>query len=201
MHHRVREGAAVSILADSAIRAAIDRGDIVIDPMAPWAIGSNSVDLHLSRHLATIECDDHITGTLTTEREQKLHHFDIDDCFELLPGTLYLGSTVEWTSSGPYVPVLEGTSGAARLGISVHCTAGVGDLGFVGAWTLEITVVEPVIVFGGEPIAQLLFHIVQGKVEHPYDKKVGGSGYGANRDPRPQASRMWRKRRWPEPSR
>jgi dCTP deaminase len=136
---------------------------------------------------------------LSTVEEMKTfeRRIDPEEGWVLLPGELYLGATVEWTSSGPYLPVLDGTSGAGRLGISVHQTAGLGDVGFEGHWTLELTVIRPVFVFGGEPLAQLRFFRVQGQVRTPYREKSGVS-YADARDagPVPRASRMWRKRRW-----
>jgi len=193
----------VSILADGAILNAIEAGEIKIEPMAPWAVGTNSIDLHLSKHLAIPK----FGGTLprywtptffdarTEIKEVERFEIDPDKGFFLKPGQLYLGSTVEWTSSGPYLPFIDGTSGAGRLGISVHVTAGKGDVGFIGHWTLELTVVHPVRVYGGEPVAQIFFHTVVGTVMRPYHSKIG-SNYGGDRDPLPQASRMWNKKRW-----
>lgn len=181
----------MSILSDTAIRAAIERGDIRIDPMAPHAIGSNSVDVHLSPHLAV-----YTGATLRTDGECEIRRFDINPSSGrwLEPGELYLGSTVEFTDAGPYLPMLDGTSGAGRLGLGAHVTAGVGDVGFCGFWTLEITVVKPTIVFGGEPIGQLLFYEVSGAVEQRYDRKVGANY--ANQGALPMPSMMWRKPRW-----
>lgn len=181
----------MSILSDTAIRAAIERGDIIIRPMAPHAIGSNSVDVHLSPHLAI-----YAGPTLRTDGECEIRRFDINTATGtwLEPGELYLGSTVEFTDAGPYLPMLDGTSGAGRLGLGAHVTAGVGDVGFRGNWTLEITVVKPTLVFGGEPIGQVLFLEVSGEVERRYDRKPGANYTGQGALPMP--SRMWAKPRW-----
>lgn len=180
----------VSVLGDTRIREAMERGEIKIRPMAPDAVGSNSVDLHLSPHLAVYG-----EQVLDAREEADVIRFKIPPCgYVLMPGELYLGSTVEWTSSGPYLPVLEGTSSAGRLGISVHLTAGIGDQGFVGYWTLEIAVVRPVRIYGGEPVCQILFHEVAGRVAVPYGKKPGQNYQGAGELPQP--SRMWKKPRF-----
>lgn len=198
------------ILSDSRLRAALTSGEIEIRPMAPNAVGPNSVDLHLSKHLVFVVANQRASyqeGEFLDE-EQRWHidtrkamndhdenRIEIPNRgFLLRPGQLYLGSTVEWTSCGPYAPMLEGTSGAARLGISVHCTAGVGDVQFRGHWTLEITVTHPTLVFGGEPICQLILHEVAGTVERPYG--FGREKSYSNDDPRPQQSRMWSKPRF-----
>lgn len=189
----------MSVLGDVRIREAIERGEIKIEPMAPDAVGSNSIDLHLFPHLAVYN---HLafdaSGSLDTQAQggdEVIRRFDIpSEGYSLRPGELYLGSTVEWTSSGPYVPVLEGTSSAGRLGIAVHQTAGIGDQGFVGHWTLELSVVRPVRIYGGEPVCQILFHEVAGDVRTPYGRKAGQNYQGQG--PLPQPSRMWRKARF-----
>jgi dCTP deaminase len=55
----------------------------------------------------------------------------------LKPNTLYLGRTNEFTKTDRYVPMLEGRSSTGRLGLFIHVTAGFGDIGFAGYWTLE----------------------------------------------------------------
>lgn len=179
------------ILSDSRIRDAISRGEISIEPMAPHAIGSNSIDVHLSLHMAV-----YVDEELRTDRACEVRRWRIDrfNGTVLMPGELYLGATVERTESGPYLPTLDGTSGAGRLGLGAHVTAGVGDVGFRGHWTLEITVVKPVRVFGGEPIGQVLFEEVSGHVQRRYDRKHGANY--VDQGPWPMPSRMWRKPRF-----
>ena len=53
-------------------------------------------------------------------------------------GVLYLGATVEYTESNKLVPAIEGRSSLARMGLQVHVTAGFGDNGFCGEWTLGL---------------------------------------------------------------
>lgn len=48
------------------------------------------------------------------------------------PGRLYLGSTLEYTKTDKFVPMLEGRSSVGRLGLYIHVTAGFGDVGFSG---------------------------------------------------------------------
>jgi dCTP deaminase len=181
----------VTVLSDSAILAAMERREIVIAPMAPHAVGSNSIDVHLSVHLAVYK-----DVTLCTDRECDIRRFVVntDTGTWLEPGELYLGATVEFTDSGPYMPMLDGTSGAGRLGLGAHVTAGVGDVGWFGHWTLEITVVKPTLVFGGEPIGQVLFFKVEGEVMQRYDRKVGANY--VNQGPLPMPSKMWKKPRF-----
>lgn len=92
----------------------------------------------------------------------------------LRPGILYIGRTVERTSSEKFIPMLDGRSSGGRLGISIHICAGFGDIGFDGTWTLEITVVEPVIVYPYKEIAQVSYFKPYGSI----DKLYRGRYYG-----------------------
>lgn len=180
----------MSVLGDVRIREAIERGEILVEPMAPDAVGSNSIDLHLSPHLAVYE-----EGVLDVLFDNPVRRFQIGrGGYVLMPGELYLGSTIEYTASGPYLPVIEGTSSAARLGITTHAAAGMGDVSFLGHWTLEITVVRPVRVYGGEPVCQIVFLEVAGDVRAPYGRKPGCNYQ--HQGPLPQPSRMYRKSRF-----
>ena len=76
----------------------------------------------------------------------------------LEPGNLYLGKTIEYTESPIHVPMLEGRSSLARLGLWVHVTAGFGDKGFKGHWTLEIACIHPTRIYPGMEIAQLSWY-------------------------------------------
>lgn len=89
----------------------------------------------------------------------------------LHPGVLYLASTVERTKTPYHVPILEGKSSLARLGIQIHATAGFGDLGFDGTWTLEITVVYPTILRAGMRIGQIAFVEPVGEIDRLYAGK------------------------------
>ncbi len=111
----------------------------------------------------------------------------------LIPGILYLASTVEYTETHRHVPYLDGRSSVGRLGVSIHVTAGRGDVGFCNHWTMEIWVVNPIRIYPRVAIGQLTYHTVLGEVSRGYATKPGTT-YGAMaRDPMPQPSRLWRK--------
>ena len=88
-----------------------------------------------------------------------------------MPHEFYLGVTAEYTETHAHVPFLEGKSSTGRLGIDIHATAGKGDVGFCGYWTLEISVKQPVRVYKGMPIGQLIYFVVEGEVEVLYNTK------------------------------
>lgn len=142
-------------------------GRLLIDPFnAAWA-GPNSYDLTLADELRVytpLVLDmrhDNPAATVRIPPEGLI----------LYPGELYLGSTVERCGSKEFVTCVEGRSSVGRLGIQVHLTAGVGDIGFTDRWTLEITVVKPVRVYAGVRVCQALFFVAQGESSRRYRGK------------------------------
>ncbi len=195
----------MSVLVDSEIRRAYNRGAIVIEPFAPSSLGTNSYDVHLAKmmkvyapklirtldavhHLPEgviqqygVELDCH-TPNATTEIEIP------DEGYVLQPNVLYLASTIEYTESREYLPLLNGKSSIGRLGLSIHVTAGTGDVGFKGHWTMELFVIHPLRVYAGMAIGQLLWLDTKEMPDVSYDLKK--SAKYNNNDPLPQASKM-----------
>lgn len=164
----------------------MEAGRIVVEPFDPKCLGTNSYDVHLSKHLAV-----YTTDVLDAQSHNPIRHFEIpEEGFVLQPGTLYLGSTLEYTESHAHVPFLEGKSSIGRLGIDIHATAGKGDVGFCNHWTLEISCIMPVRVYAGMPVGQLIYFEVEGEIENMYNKK--SSAKYIQRSPLPQESMMWK---------
>ena len=83
----------------------------------------------------------------------------------LEPDKLYLGRTNEFTQTDRFVPMLEGRSSVGRLGLFIHVTAGFGDVGFAGYWTLEIFCVQPIRIYPNVEICQIYYHDIQGEYD------------------------------------
>ncbi len=174
------------ILSDRSILDAITTHDIVIDPYDRDCLGTNSYDVHLSKFMAC-----YIDEIIDAKKHNQVEHFEIPtEGIVLNPGKTYLGSTEEYTETRKYVPFLEGKSSVGRLGIDIHATAGKGDVGFCNHWTLEISVSQPVRVYAGMPIGQLIYFKVDGEVEVDYASK--SSAKYNQRTPRPVESMMWK---------
>lgn len=174
------------ILSDSEILASMERGAIIIEPFNRDNLGTNSYDVHLSKHLATYR-----NRVLDAREHNEIDHFEIPgDGYVLEPQINYLGSTIEYTESHEAVPFLEGKSSVGRLGIDIHATAGKGDVGFCNHWTLEISVKQPVRVYEGMPVGQLIYFLVEGEVLTPYNTKQ--SAKYNERTPLPVESQMFR---------
>ena len=147
-------------------------GYIDIKPFNRNQLGSNSYDLGLSEHLLVYDLPWHLDAALDCKKDNPVRRFKIpDEGYVLEPGELYLGSTIEHTISKGVMPYISGKSSIGRLGIAVHITAGTGDIGFRGHWTLEITVIKPIRVYAGMPFAQILYNVVLGKCDVPYALK------------------------------
>jgi dCTP deaminase len=174
------------ILSDKRILEEMEKGTIKITPYERDCLGSNSYDVHLGATLATY--NEHI---LDAKKHNQINHFEIpDDGFVLYPHIFYLGVTLEYTESWAHVPFLEGKSSTGRLGIDIHATAGKGDVGFCGNWTLEISVKQPVKVYKGMPIGQLIYFPVDGEIEVKYNEKKNAKYSGQHN--KPVESMMWK---------
>jgi dCTP deaminase len=174
------------ILSDSAILAACKEGKILIEPFKRENLGSNSYDVCLSKNLAIYPIPE-----LDAKKHNEIEHFTIpEEGFVLMPGELYLGSTQEYTETHNHLPILDGKSSVGRLGIDIHATAGIGDVGFKGYWTLELSVTKPVRVYEGMPIGQIIYYSVEGEVLHPYNKKTDAKY--SQQEHLPVESMMWK---------
>ena len=174
------------ILSDKMIFAEMKRGNIVIQPFHRKYLGSNSYDVHLGKWLAMyteeiLDCKKHNHVQFSTIPSEGI---------VLVPSRLYLGVTQEYTETHAHVPFLEGKSSIGRLGIDIHATAGKGDVGFCNTWTLEISVRQPVRIYTGMPIGQLIYFEISGEVGTPYHKKR--SAKYTKRTSRPVESMMWK---------
>lgn len=174
------------ILSDKRILEEMKRGSIVIKPFNRKYLGSNSYDVHLGKWLAMYEDE-----ILDSRKHNEVQYFKIPpEGLILVPSKLYLGVTHEYTETHRHVPFLEGKSSIGRLGIDIHATAGKGDVGFCNTWTLEISVRQPVRIYSGMPIGQLIYFEISGDVEVPYSKKK--SAKYRKRSIKPVESMMWK---------
>ena len=99
----------------------------------------------------------------------------------LSPYVGYLGSTVEYTETRNLFPYIDGKSSVGRNFILNHHTAGRGDDGFCGEWTLEIRVLYPTVVYPYMRIGQIYYEKFEGE-RMPYDKNIH-SHYNGQRGP------------------
>lgn len=159
------------ILSGLAIREKLGK-EIFIDPFNPAHLNPNSYNLTLHNELLVYQ-----EPCLDMKKENKITTLVIPpEGLVIEPGILYLGRTAEYTRTENYVPMLEGRSSIGRLGISVHSSAGFGDVGFAGYWTLEITCIQPVRIYPDVQICQIFYHNIEGTF-----KKYSSVKYQNNR--------------------
>lgn len=98
----------------------------------------------------------------------------------LNPQIGYLASTVEYTETYNLFPYIDGKSSLGRNFILNHHTAGRGDDGFCGTWTLEIRVLYPTVVYPYMRIGQIYYDEFRGERkqynENPASHYNGQSG-------------------------
>ena len=176
------------ILTDHQILMEMEKGTIKVETFNRDCLGSNSYDVHLGKTLAVYK-----DPVLDAKKHNEITPFEIpEEGYVLVPDKFYLGVTHEYTETMAHVPFLEGKSSVGRLGIDIHATAGKGDVGFCNYWTLEISVKQPVRVYAGMPIGQLIYFDVRGDLITPYNQKK--SAKYNQRTPFPVESMMWKNR-------
>lgn len=137
------------ILTGPAIAAAVAKGDILIEPFTTIDLNPNSYNYHLFPELYK---------TSISSPEGDISCFAIPDTGMLLePDCLYLGCTDELFHSTKYAMTLVGRSSVGRLGLFVNISADLGHMGSRNRWTLEIKVVQPVIIYPHQCIGQVAF--------------------------------------------
>jgi dCTP deaminase len=155
--------------------------DIFIEPFVEKQLNPNSYNLRL--HNEMLVYDDPM---LDMKELNSAHRIAIpDEGLLLTPGKLYLGRTIEYTKTFNCVPMIEGRSSVGRLGLFTHVTAGFGDIGFCGYWTLEMFCVMPIRIYAGVEIVQIYYHTIMGDFETYEDGK-----YQNNQDI--QVSRLYK---------
>ena len=147
--------------------------EIVIEPFDSKRINPNSYNLSLHNELLVYK-----QSPLDMKRNNEVEKLTIpDNGLVLETNRLYLGRTIEYTETKNLVPMLEGRSSIGRLGLFVHVTAGFGDVGFKGFWTLEIFCIQPIKIYPNVEICQLYYHTIEGDYENYSSDK-----YQNNRD-------------------
>lgn len=135
--------------------------DIFIEPYNPKQLNPNSYNLKLHNELLVYDQE-----ILDMKKPNPVKQIILPaEGLVLEPNRLYLGRTVEHTRTESCVPMLEGRSSVGRLGLFIHVTAGFGDVGFSGFWTLEIFCIMPIKVYPGVEICQIYFHTLEGEYE------------------------------------
>jgi dCTP deaminase len=165
----------MSVLLAKQIKEEVERKNIFIEPFIEENLAVNSIDVTLSRKIKTYVPGEIVFSEkynsyifvkkenviLDMKKPNPIYEFEIpEEGLIFIPGVLFLGSTNEKAGSDKFIPMYEGRSSMARLGVQSHISAGFGDIGFKSNWTLEIVVVHPVKFYPNVRIGQVYFHKV-----------------------------------------
>jgi dCTP deaminase len=164
----------MAILSGPEIISAVHREEIHITPFEPGLVNPASIDLRLG-HEITFYSDwvfeepgaphwlSPTDRVLDVKKKPETSSFLITDMgYVLRPKILYLMHTIERVCTTKFIPVLDGKSSIGRLGIQVHITAGFGDPGYDGQYTLEVSVMHPIRIYPDMRICQMRFHEMVG---------------------------------------
>jgi len=161
------------ILTGKQIASEVTYGRIIIDPFDPGFLNPNSYNLSLGPALKTYSSSE----PLDFKKSGPTVNLPIPpDGLVLQPNQLYLGHTVERFGSSYFVPFLGGRSSTGRLGLFVHITAPLGDIGYIGQWTLQLKATLPVRIYPGQRIAQVFFVQPYGPIQLYSGKYQSGKG-------------------------
>ncbi|MDR0504547.1 MAG: dCTP deaminase [Bifidobacteriaceae bacterium] len=182
------------LLSDREILAAIEQGQVQLDPWDASMLQPSSIDVRLDRYFRLF--DNHCYAVIDPAEQQpdltRLVSKEPNEPFILHPGEFVLGSTYEQVAIPDDLAArLEGKSSLGRLGLLTHSTAGFIDPGFVGHVTLELANVAtlPIKLWPGMKIGQMCFFRLSSRAAKPYGKGATGSRYQNQRGP--TASRSW----------
>ena len=158
------------MLTGSKILEEIENGGIQITPFDRTQLNPNSYNVRLGNTLKVYTED-----VLDFEKDNPSKLIDIpSEGFILQPGELYIGNIIERVATDKYISAIDGRSSVGRLGILIHATAGFGDIGFNGNYTLEIFCIKPVRIYPNMLIGQVYFSAPYGDVDFLYRGRYQG---------------------------
>jgi len=165
------------ILTGREIVRRVETEEIVISPFNPDHVNPNSYNFTLAEELRVYK-----PGEIDVRRQKPTKTIRIPpEGLVLKPRQLYLASTVERIGSTRFVPTYAARSSVARLGMFINLSAPLGDIGFIGRWTLQLLAMNPIRVYAGMPIGQMMFWKVKGQIELYDGKYQGAEGALASR--------------------
>lgn len=158
------------ILTGSKIKEKVLSKQIIIEPFSPDQINPNSYDFRLGKTLKIYK-----NLLIDPKKENQTETIEIPrEGYVLQPSILYLGHTAEVMGSNFYVPIIRGRSSIGRIGLFVHITADLIDIGSINQWTLQMHCVQPIRIYSEMLIGQVTFWTVKGEII-PYQGKYQGS--------------------------
>jgi len=148
------------ILTGKKIIEEVKNNKIDIFPFNENRITTNSYDLSLGDTIIRYKAKVIDPRKKTPYEEIKIP----DDGLVLQSGEFVLGHSRERIGSDFYVPLIHGKSGTARMGLFVHVTADLIDIGSHGVTTFQLYATIPVRIYPKMLIAQVSFWVPLGDI-------------------------------------
>ncbi len=183
-------GSRTGVMGDLEIFAAMERGQVIIDPFDPDLLGSSSYDVRLGGNFYIADSGtldpvfspfdeksvrDYYKGPFQARTAGEYcdeHHLadfpgiQPDELVIVLrPGECILAHTIEYIGAVyGATTMMKAKSSIGRINVSACDDAGWGDVGYVNQWTFEVRNKNqtPIVLVAGMPIAQMVFLWVQG---------------------------------------
>jgi dCTP deaminase len=165
------------ILTGNQIIAEVKNNNITIRPFDQKKVTTNSYDLTLGDKLV-IYTDD----VLDPKQKPNVKEVKIpDEGYVMQRGEFLLGHSNETVGSEKYVPIIHAKSSIARLGLFIHITSGLFDIGCICDATFHLYATMPIRLYKNMPIAQITFWHTQGEIKLYNGKYQGDKGIAPSR--------------------
>lgn len=152
------------ILTASAIRENHRRGRITIHPFSIQNLGTISYRFSIGPYIIYLS-----QGQDSKKPLQRRPRIIPETGMLLNPDTVYLAATYERLGSKHFAQMIFGLKQVAALGMYIDISANMGHVGSVTNWTLELTVVKPLMIYPMHLIGQIVFWSLSGE----YDQYQG----------------------------
>ncbi len=152
------------MLSGEEIKRRMETKEVVITPQDNIVINPNSVNLSLNKVIGY-----YTEPILDLKKDNPIHYMTIgEEGLVLYPDKIYVARTNEWTETEGLVPMMSGRSSLGRLGLHVHCSAGMGSIGYKGYWHMGIRPTIPVKVYENMKCCQIYYFTVEGEITDTY---------------------------------
>ena len=160
------------ILTGKEIAKQHKKDKIIIRPYHVEQLSPNSYDFRLGDKIMYYNDD-----ILDSKIDNSTTMITIDESGLLLePSRIYLGHTYETMGSNHFVPIIKGKSSLARLGLFIHITADLIDIGSINQWTLQLYAIRKIRIYPKMLIGQVTFWIPKGNITLYSGKYQGSKG-------------------------
>jgi len=154
---------------------------ILIDPFDERAVNPNSYNFRLGSQLKVYD-----SFPVDPKIQNSCREIEMPTSGYVLEAhRLYLAHTLERLGSPYYAPTFAARSSVARLGLFINLSASLGDIGFFGQWTLQLFPAQPVRLYPGMRIGQMMWWQPLGEIslyEGKYQGSIGPASTLIHRD-------------------